>query len=130
MLWILLIIAVIFLFGFIFYKKYKEPFDPDSEWNLRWVGPRSNDCYTETPKDCTKYMNCGLCHSYGKTKCLPGDIQGPLFTENCDFWQHTDYYDNRIFGQKVETTLAPWSKAEPEWETVYPSRISQSTLIY
>jgi len=130
MLWILLITIVLFVLFFTYNMKHKEPFDLGSEWHLRWIGPRSKDCYTETSKDCLKYMNCGLCHKFGKARCIPGDVHGPLFTENCDFWQHTDFYDNKIFGQKVETTLAPWSRAYSDYETWYPSPTSQRTLMY
>ena len=75
-----------------------------------------------------KYSNCGLCLKDGKQECIPGDVQGPLFKEDCEGWQHTNYYDRHIFGEKVVTLSPPWSKFYPDYEARYPSPTSRATL--
>ena len=132
MLWILLIILIVLWFlGILRINTpimFTEGFD--SGWHLQSVGKRSLDCYNEKPEDCMHYANCGICYRQGKSKCIPGDVQGPYYTENCDYWQHTDFYDRHIFGEKVETTTAPWSRAYSDWEQWAPSQTSRATLMY
>jgi hypothetical protein len=121
---LLLLFVVICLIFFLAKENNKEHF----QWDPLWVGNQSLDCYGETPRDCMKYSNCGLCYQYGKKTCLPGDNQGPYFKEGCDAWKYTDYYDRHIFGEKVTTTSRDWSYRAPDYEIVYPSPVSRSAL--
>lgn len=98
------------------------------QWDPLWVGKTSLDCYGETTKDCMNYSNCGLCYKDGQRKCLPGDSQGPFFEERCKGWEHTNYYDRHIFGEKVTTLRPSWDAVLPGYETVYPSPIAVQTL--
>ena len=97
-------------------------------WDPLWTGRVSLDCYGETPRDCMKYTNCGLCHKEGTTKCIVGDTHGPMADESCEKWQHTNYYDRHIFGEKVETTVAPWSYRVPEYPVYFPSPSARAPL--
>jgi hypothetical protein len=99
-----------------------------SYWNPDFVGKRALDCYDLNKRDCMKYSNCGLCHKDGEQTCIPGDVQGPLFKEDCQGWQYTNYYDRHIFGEKVVTLTPPWSKFYPDYEARYPSPTSRATL--
>ena len=98
-------------------------------WEPRWVGPKSNDCYTEKPENCLKFSNCGICLN-NKNKCIPGDEQGPLFKERCNGWAHSNYYDRHIFGEKVTTITPSLSQFYPDYEYWAPSPTSRSSLIY
>ena len=97
-------------------------------WNQLRVGERSTDCYKLEGKDCLKYSNCGLCAKDGKLQCIPGDEQGPLFKEDCQGWIYTNYYDNRIFGEKVTSITQPWNTFYSDYESRYPSLKSTLTL--
>lgn len=111
-------------------------FSAGSYWDPLWMGKSlatplhgktSLDCYSESKRDCVTYSNCGLCHSHGKTECVPGDEQGPLFKEGCNKWQYMNYYDRHIFGDKVERTTRDWSYRYPDF-LFYPSPVSRSAL--
>jgi hypothetical protein len=108
---------------------YRVPdYSINSLWDPDWVGKISDDCYNLTDRDCMKYTNCGLCIRKGRKECIPGDYQGPLFKQDCDLWQYTDFYDRYIFGEKWENTYHPWSRMYPEYEAIYPSPVIRSTL--
>lgn len=97
-------------------------------WDPLWKGKRALDCYNLNKRDCMKYSNCGLCLKDGKSKCVPGDEQGPLFEENCEHWVHTNYYDRHIFDEKVTRISRPFDYHYPEYEVMYPSPTSRSAL--
>lgn len=99
------------------------------QWDPKWVGKTSLDCYKETPQSCMEYSNCGLCLKDGYRTCIPGDEQGPFFKEDCDQWMHTNYYDRYIFGEKVTTIRPPWSRFYSEYEAWYPNPRSRATLM-
>lgn len=124
---LLLLFIVICLIFFLVKENNKEHLE-HFQWDPLWVGNQSLDCYGETPRDCMKYSNCGLCYQYGKKTCMPGDINGPFFKEGCDAWKHTDYFDRHIFGEKVLTTRRDWSYRIPEFPVYFPSPVSRSAL--
>ena len=128
----LLVLLIFIVACFIFLlasdkNKISETFE-HFQWDPLSVGKTSLDCYGETPKDCMTYSNCGLCHKDGQQICLPGDVQGPFFEENCPAWEYTNYYDKYPFGEK-ETTITPsWDRFLPGFEQKFPSPIARSTL--
>ena len=136
----LIFIALILLIIYMVYNKsqvqpsVKEKFynvpntDKHSYWNPGFIGKRALDCYELNKSDCMKYSNCGICLKDGEQKCIPGDVQGPFFKEDCERWQHTNYQDRYIFGEKVVTVTPSWNKFYPEYEARYPSPISRATL--
>jgi len=97
-------------------------------WGLQDMGIKAKDCYALSNKDCMNYSNCGICYKDGKGMCIPGDVQGPLFKEDCEQWQYTNFYDRHIFGERVTTITPPWNKFYSEYEARYPSPISRATL--
>lgn len=105
----------------------KEGNDNDF-WALKGMGIKAKDCYSLSGKDCLNYSNCGLCYKDDKAQCIPGDTQGPFFKEDCEQWEHTNYYDRHIFGEKVTTITPPWNKFYSEYEARYPSPQSRATL--
>lgn len=131
---ILIILIFLLLLKLSDYILNVEPFYnlPDyanhNYWDLNQVGKIANDCYELNDKDCIKYSNCGLCIKDDKLKCIPGDVQGPLFKEDCEGWIYTDYNDRYIFGEKVTTMTPPWNKFYSEYEIRYPSPKSRATL--
>lgn len=131
---IMFILLLLILYLLCNNKNYKEGFynvpdySDNSMWDPDWVGKRSLDCYKQNKRNCMKYSNCGLCLKDGKMTCIPGDVQGPLFKEDCEGWIHTNYYDRHIFGEKVVTISPPWSKFYPDYEARWPSPKSRATL--
>jgi hypothetical protein len=109
-----LVIALVLLFT---YSQNKEHFN----WEPRWKGPQSTDCYTEKPENCLNYANCGYCLGTGNKppKCIPGDNDGPLFQERCPAWVHSNYYDRYIFDEKV-TKITPSFAQFYNYEAWYP----------
>ena len=118
--------------NYTYYERYSSlpDYSENNEWDPRWVGKRSKDCYELNSSDCMKYSNCGLCIKNGTQKCIPGDHHGPLFKEGCQRWIHTDYRDRHIFGEKNMTITPPYDYAYPYYEAVYPSPQSRATLMY
>ena len=134
--YIMLLLVAVIVFYWIFNNKngnkegfYNVPdYSDNSYWDPDWVGKRSLDCYKHNKRECMKYSNCGLCIKDGKMQCIPGDVQGPLFKEDCEDWMYNNYYDRYIFGEKVVTVSPPWSKFYPDYEARYPSPHVRSTL--
>lgn len=123
----LAILAIVLLIIFLSLNtQNKEHF----QWEPRWKGLQSQDCYTEKPENCLKYSNCGFClNNDGKQpKCIPGDNDGPMFQEHCPAWMHSNYYDRHIFGEKVTRITPSWAQFYPEYEYTAPSPISRSAL--
>ena len=116
----------------VYYEAYDQlpDYSEHDEWDLKWVGKRSKDCYELTNRDCMKYSNCGLCYRDGKLNCVPGDEHGPLFKEGCTRWVHTNYRDRHIFGEKDVTISPPHDYAYTDYERWLPSPQSRATLFY
>ncbi|QKF94316.1 hypothetical protein QKU48_gp0858 [Fadolivirus algeromassiliense] len=125
--YLLLLLFIITCFAFFLLQEKANNLE-HFQWDPLWVGKTSLDCYSETPRDCLSYSNCGLCRQGMTQKCLPGDEQGPFFTEGCDTWKHTNYYDRHIFGEKVTTTSRDWSYRIPEFPIYFPSPVSRAAL--
>jgi hypothetical protein len=85
-------------------------------WEPKWKGLISNDCYTEKPGNCLNYSNCGMCLSDNKPQCRPGDEQGPFFKEHCSGWMYSNYYDRKIFGEKVTSITPSFGQVYPDYE--------------
>jgi|688.fasta_scaffold191440_2 hypothetical protein len=128
--WIIFLIFIILCSIFLFFNNnaIKTNNTEHFQWDPLWVGKTSLDCYNEKPKDCLSYSNCGLCWKNGIKKCIPGDTQGPFFKERCHAWEHTNYYDRHIFGEKVTTVKPSWDQFNPGYEVMYPSPVSRSAL--
>jgi hypothetical protein len=125
---ILFILVIIELYDYFYHPKKYEREHFESGWDPLWVGQRSLDCYKENKRDCMQYSNCGLCLKDGQMNCVPGDVQGPFFEDQCQHWIHTDYYDRHIFGEKVTSISPPFSQFYPDYETYYPWPGSVQTL--
>ncbi|ARF09602.1 hypothetical protein Indivirus_1_225 [Indivirus ILV1] len=97
-------------------------------WEPKWHGEESPDCYSEKPKNCLKFSNCGLCLNKGLDQCLPGDANGPYFEGNCNGWVHSNYDDRHIFNEKVTSINDSWDRFYSDYEATYPSPISRSSL--
>lgn len=126
---IILIIILSLIAVYIASNNKNEHFSTAStQWDPQWMGRTSDDCYSEYNTSCMNYSNCGLCLGRGTAKCVPGDINGPFFNNQCDGWAHTDYYDRHLFGEKVVTVTPHWSKFYPEYEYKQPGPVSIATL--
>ena len=86
------------------------------------------DCYALDEKDCLKNFNCGIHVKDGNKQCVPGDVQGPLFSSTADEWIYTNYYDQFIFGDKTTSKTKPWNTFYPDYEAWYPSPTSRAAL--
>lgn len=129
----IIIILILLLVAILTYSRNTEKFSDltvnNSSWNPRWVGQRASDCHSLDKEQCLNYTNCGLClNNNHEPKCVHGDVHGPLFTERCQGWAHTDFYDRHIFGEKVTRITPPWSHVYSDYETWYPSPQVRATL--
>lgn len=116
--------------GFLNVEAFSD-YSNNSQWDLLWpnyVGNHANDCYKLNNSNCLKYSNCGVCIKNGKTQCVPGDIDGPFFKDNCKYWTYDAKYGNNVISNKEITTTLPWNKFYPEFEVRYPSPTSIFTL--
>ncbi len=85
-------------------------------WEPSCTGSKAGNCYHLSERNCLKYANCGLCLQDGKTECVPGDVNGPYFKEDCAYWKKTDDYDKYLFeGQEVRIS-PPTTAYYPEYE--------------
>ena len=109
----------------IFDNEYKAP---NVRWNIedKKDGNITSNCYNKDLNTCNNYTNCGLCLTKnGKPICLPGDIDGPFFSEKCDEWKYIGEYNNiRCLDDKKykNNIYDPWNKYYPVlYDTKYPS---------
>ena len=126
MLIIICILIVFFIFIYLYTRQ--SEYEHFNRWDPLWEGNTSLDCYKETPRNCMKYSNCGLCYKSGHAQCMPGDDDGPLFDDQCEYWQYTNYYDKHIFNEKITRLTRPWSHVYGDYEAIFPSPIARSTL--
>lgn len=79
-------------------KKYRIPLrysywrNPRYRYNFRFPHKYNRyctECETRSPYNCKNCINCGLCYNEnGYVQCIPGDINGPYFREDCTYWQY------------------------------------------
>jgi hypothetical protein len=73
-----LFIVLLFFVIFIFY------FYHNSQISENFVNYCDCNKFSYSPNQCLSCANCGLCiNSYGQTKCVQGDINGPIFEKDC-----------------------------------------------
>ena len=86
-----------------------------------------------------------MCLDSDGYKCLPGNTDGPFFTDDCQKWKYTNTYDRRIFDDtgrcvagdkekcpklaKVTRKTPTWNVRLSDYETWYPSPVSRSALV-
>jgi hypothetical protein len=68
------------------------------------------DCYSLSPLQCLKCGQCGIYQKDGISKCVPGDVYGPSFTSDADYWIYGNSYDRYIYGEDVVSRYKPWNK--------------------
>jgi len=54
-----------------------------------------NNCGYFNLSDCARCVSCGWCISKNSAQCIPGDIRGPYFRDDCLQWKY--HYRNYIF---------------------------------
>jgi hypothetical protein len=103
----------------------------NNAWDQLQEGPISPNCYNLSYKKCLDCSNCGICLINGQPpQCVPGDEQGPFFKSNCDKWLYSNFYDRRIFNEKITSITDPWNKFYPDYEAWYPMHLGRAQLIY
>lgn len=138
----LLSLFALFLVLFYYFSSVESFYNlPDSSensiWSLNSFGPIASDCYSLSNNNCLKSSNCGLCVNKfnNNLSCLPGDVHGPLFHNNCNKWIYNDFDDKKIFGNAnfhksnnkfsnfspVTKLVDPWNKSYSDYQIVYPS---------
>ena len=58
-----------------------------------------NNCNEMGKNDCSECIDCGYCYDEnGAGECVPGDINGPYFREDCYNYEYRNpmYYDNGL----------------------------------
>jgi hypothetical protein len=73
------------------------------------------DCnnFSYSPNQCLSCANCGLClNSNGQTRCVQGDINGPLFEKDCIKY--------RPGGLGVPIRKPFMSRMRNSWESFFP----------
>lgn len=120
---ILIVIASWFIVSKVLDKKLEN-----FMWDPLWAGNDATDCYGLSSGDCLKYSNCGLCLKNKKSKCVPGDQQGPYFKTGCKKWAYGNYYDKQLFDEADINVTPSFDHRYPDYEIWYPSPISRSAL--
>lgn len=126
---ILILLIIIATIGILINNKNtntntKEHFafpEEHNQWIPRWEGNTTEDCYNTPVNSCLKYTNCGICLNEGDPKCLPGDIDGPLFSTQCNRWVYSDYWPKHMFDEKITTNTLPFNHFYQHYEVYYPS---------
>ena len=90
-----------------------------NQWNLKGNGNMnvfgvnnflggitSSDCYKLDNSTCLRFSNCGVAIKNSEAKCVPADIQGPLF-ENSEKFIYHDYDGKHIFNESEITVSRP-----------------------
>ena len=106
-------------------------FSANNVWDPIWEGNINVDCYSLDKDTCNNYSSCGLCMKDGQFKCIPSDVDGPLFKEKCYRSMYTNYQERDMFGEKSTRIFAPGDYFYPlRYDTRWSSPQSRSTLFY
>lgn len=128
---ILVILIIIGMIGLLFTKNATEHFEfpeGNDQWIPRWEGNTTEDCYSKPVGTCLKYTNCGICLNEQGPSCIPGDIDGPLFSAQCNRWVYTDYWARHMFNKSITTNSYPFNHFYQHYEVFYPPPKIVSTL--
>ena len=123
---VIIVMIVIIITLFYAMNTKKENFE-----NLLDTGTQTNDCYEKSLNECPNYTNCGIATVGGKKKCIPGDVEGPLFETGTQFdqWTYKDQYSKYIFNESDDLRqYNTWSTFYPIYDVFYPSPVSRSAL--
>lgn len=96
-------------------------------WDVIDYGKKYDNCYELNENDCMAYSNCGLCVKNGVPTCKPGDMYGPLFSGDCDYWRYSNYYDGFPFETTYVNTSRPWSRHYSDFGLGLADPISRSS---
>lgn len=64
-----------------------------------------SECGKLSNFQCGRCSNCGFCvteHRYGE--CVPGDVYGPYFRQDCVEWNYGQPQINTVFVQPIQTS--------------------------
>lgn len=70
----------------------------------------NKDCYSLSPLECLKCGQCGIYQKGNISKCIPGDVNGPFFTDTAEHWIYGNSYDKYIYGEDVVSRYKPWNE--------------------
>lgn len=70
----------------------------------------NKDCYSLSPLECLKCGQCGIYQKGGISKCIPGDVNGPFFTDTAENWIYGNSYDRYIYGENMVSQYKPWNQ--------------------
>lgn len=93
-------------------------------------GPYNYDCTSLNLDTCMNYENCGIATVNGSKRCVPGDVFGPLYIENADYWTYKNYYDKHIFNESDQPRdYNTWAAFYPIYDVRYPSPTTNAALV-
>ena len=100
-------------------------------YDLTPQDPKCLDCYYKKGQECLGCANCGICIRGNFASCVPGDAEGPYFTEECQKWVYKDHKSGTIDGEPEVIKTRPWNWFNPQQNlTKWPSPVFRSTLDY
>jgi hypothetical protein len=121
------IIIIVLIIGIYCTKEFSNL--NEQFYDLTPLGPRCGNCYYKSPDDCMACANCGVCGIGSLAKCVPGDINGPFYTDECNTWLYTDHKEGKINKEKTTISSRPWNWFYPHMNlTRYPSPVFRSIL--
>lgn len=110
MYWIIILVIIVIYLN---WEPIMEPF-----YDLTHLDPNCLDCYSKSGEHCMDCANCGICIINGKGKCLPGDLEGPYYTEECDKWIYQDKKSGKESKIRKTVLNKPWNHFYPQLNLV------------
>ena len=88
-------VAIIFLLLLlIFFSRNKNR---ESFYASKFSGRYCSGCGSKNRHKCSKCVNCGYCiPTNAPPSCVPGDVQGPYFREDCYHYEYMYPYSSKV----------------------------------
>lgn len=120
---------IAFVIAILLYHGWNNMNKTENFYTLAPQDPECEDCYYKKPNECLSCSNCGICGTGSTAKCVPGDAEGPYYTEQCNKWMYTDHKSGKTDTKPVTTMSRPWSWFYPHTKmTRWSSPVFRATL--
>lgn len=98
-------------------------------YDLTSLGCTCGDCYYKKPRECLSCGNCGICIRGPYATCVPGDVEGPFFREQCEKWMYKDQKHGKVASEDKIIKSRPWNWMNPALrQTRWVSPVFRATL--
>jgi len=97
-----------------YFRNIQEPFILQGNKLIKkrekFLSLSDNCSQYKSTNECLSHSNCGVCLKNHIAVCKEGDVDGPLFCGNCDYWKYKRRANIGKNKDSILVTTRPWNK--------------------